>query len=195
MGYRIISGYTINTPYEQEIKDLEQGLNKFNLPYTFYPYNNTGSWVKNTLVKPTLIQKALNTYTEDIIWIDADAIIKKDPIFFKSIQDENFDICCHFLKTGYNPRELLTGTFYFKNNNIVKDLVNDWIINTKLKTDWDQRILQTLVDGKYKDILKIIILPIEYIKINPKNNKDITLLQCVIGHKQLSRKMRTQIGK
>ena len=30
-----VSGYTINTPYEKEIKHLEKSLKEFELPYTW----------------------------------------------------------------------------------------------------------------------------------------------------------------
>ena len=187
MSFKIISGYTINTKYEEEIKDLESDLKRYNLDYKFYPYESKGSWVKNTLEKSKIIQQALIEFSCDIIWVDADAIIKKEPTFFTKLQDKDFDLCCHYLKTSYNPHELLTGTFYFKNNDKVKKLIDEWVQASKTNIDWDQRVLQKIVD-KRKDLV-IIDLPIEYIKINPRN-KSIKNLECVIGHKQLSREMR-----
>jgi hypothetical protein len=188
----IISGYTFNTPYEEEVKDLEADLKRFNLPYWLYGYESRGNWTKNTMVKAELIQRALMEYPEDdVIWLDADAIILREPKFFHELKNKNFDICCHYLKTHYNPNELLSGTIIFRNVPIVRKLVDDWVA---IKNEnWDQKILQELVDGKYKLKLNKLELPQEYIKIRPKNVKDARSLNCVIGHKQMSREQRHKI--
>lgn len=189
----IISGYTINTDYEQEVKDLESDLKRFNLDYKLYSYESRGDWTKNTMVKAELIQRALNEFPgEDIIWLDADAIILKNPTFFHDLKNKEFDICCYYHKTRYNPNELLSGTIIFRNNDIVKSLVNDWV-NDNSEVNWDQKILQKYVDGKYANKLKKINLPKEYIKIRPRKLSDARKIDGVIGHKQLSREQRYKI--
>jgi hypothetical protein len=189
----IISGYTINTDYEQEVKDLESDLKRFNLPYKLYGYESRGDWTKNTMVKAELVQRALKEYPgKDIIWIDADAVIVKEPRFFHQLKDKTFDICCYYLSTRYNPNELLSGTIVFRNNDIVNQLVNDWV-NDNDEVNWDQKILQKYVDGKYSDRLKKLHLPSEYIKIKPRNVHNARSLDCVIGHKQVSREQRYKI--
>jgi len=189
----IISGYTLNTDYEQEVKDLENDLKRFNLPYKLYGYASRGDWTKNTMVKAELVKKALKEYPgEDIIWLDADAVILREPTFFHDLKNKEFDICCYYLKTRYNPNELLSGTIVFRNNEIVKSLVNDWV-NDNSQVNWDQKILQKYVDGKYASKLKKLNLPEEYIKIRPRNISDARKLNCVIGHKQLSREQRYKI--
>ena len=189
----IISGYTINTDYEQEVKDLESDLKRFNLDYKLDGYESRGDWTKNTMVKAELIQRALNEFpSEDIIWLDADAIILKNPTFFHCLKNMEFDICCHYLKTSYNPNELLSGTIVFRNNDIVKSLVNDWV-NDNSGVNWDQKILQKYIDGKYVDKLKKLNLPEEYIKIRPRSVSNARNLNCVIGHKQMSREQRHKI--
>ena len=189
----IISGYTLNTEYEKSIRRLEKSLQKFSLPYRFYPYENQGSWTKNTMVKSSLVLRALKEFSTDVIWLDADAVVQSKPQFFYDLRTKEFDICCHFLKSRRNPRELLTGTFYFRNNEIVHSLVEDWAMKNDV-VNWDQRILQSLVDNKYKDKLKIMNLPIEYIKIKPKNGT-LNGKNFVIGHHQMSREQRHVLGK
>ena len=189
----VISGYTLNTDYEQEVKDLESDLKRFNLPYKLYGYESRGDWTKNTMVKAELIQRALKEYpNEDVIWLDADAVIVKEPTLFHELKDKTFDICCHYLKTRYNPNELLSGTIIFRNNDIVNSLVDDWV-NDSEEVNWDQKILQKYVDGKYEGKLKKLALPIEYIKIKPRNVSSARSLECVIGHKQMSREQRHKI--
>ena len=104
-----------------------------------------------------------------------------NPKLFFQLKDHDFDLCCHYLKTSYNPNELLSGTFVYRNNDRVRKLVDDWVNDTEI--NWDQKKLQRLIEGRD---LKIMPLPYEYIKINGRR-QDIRNLQCVIGHKQLSR--------
>lgn len=189
----IISGYTLHTDYEEEVKDLESDLKRFNLPYKLYGYESRGDWTKNTMVKAELIQKALIEFPdEDIIWLDADAVILKNPTFFAELKNKEFDICCYYHKTRYNPNELLSGTIIFRGSDVVKSLVNDWV-NDNAEVNWDQKILQKYVDGKYEGKLKKLNLPPEYIKIRPRRISDARSLNCVIGHKQLSREQRRKI--
>ena len=178
----VISGYTINTKYEEEIKDLESGLKKYKIPYKFYPYKDRGTWVRNTMEKAVIVQQALREFPqEDIIWLDADASIFKKPQLFFELDKYNFHIGCY-----YHRKELLSGTFIFRNTRITRELVDDWVNDDEI--NWDQRKLQKFIEWKYKWVLHkmILKLPTEYIKINPKG-EDFKNLDCVIGHKQLSR--------
>ena len=188
MKYVVVSGYTIGTQYEKEIEDLRTGLEKFEIPYKFYGYESEGEWTRNTMAKPKLLERAMNEFpNKDVVWIDADAVIKKNPVLFSELTSEDYDICCHF----YRGRELLTGTLYIKNSVRGKQLVRDWASNTDV--DWDQRILQRILRTKYHNRIRIKQLPEEYVKIK-KVGESIENVNCVIGHKQLSREQRHVIG-
>jgi hypothetical protein len=189
----VISGYTYNTAYEDEVKDLEADLKRFNLPYKLYGYKSRGDWTKNTMVKAELVQTALQEFPgQDVIWLDADAVILKEPLFFYELAEKQFDICCYYHSTRKDPHELLSGTFVFRNNPVVNDLVRDWAAD-KAETAWDQKILQKYVDGKYASRLVKLNLPGEYIKIRPRIVPNARDLNAVIGHKQLSREQRFKI--
>lgn len=187
--YTVISYYTKNTPYENIVLNLIKSLKQFNLPHKIYPKPNQGSWVKNTQQKSVVIQEALNEFFTDIIWTDADSVIMREPVFFNEIQDKDFDVSLCYLSTTYDPHELLSGTIYFKNNQIVKNLVNDWVELNKTKTEWDQKTLQELIDGKYKD-LRIVPLPPEYIKIDRFERFQKVDKPHVVYHWQASRQHR-----
>ena len=193
-NYIVVSMFTVDTPYEQEIKHLEQSLIKYSVPYKFYPIVNTGDWTKNTQQKSSVVLQAMLEQKKDVVWLDADAVVNKPLDFFNLIMNMDFDLSCYFLKSGYNPRELLTGTFYFKNKPIVRQLVSEWNDLNGTVREWDQRVLQTLVDGKYKDKLIIKPLPDDYIKIKPKNVHEDQLTDNTIVHKQLSRANRNSMG-
>ncbi len=195
MNYIIISGYTYNTIYEKEIKDLESDLKRFNLPYKLYGYTDRGEWTKNTMVKAELFQKAMNEFpNRDIIWLDADSVILHEPIFFKELINKDFDICCYYYdkrKDGKRYKELLSGTIIFRNNNLMQNVVDNWVNDTS-GVEWDQRILQKYVDGKYHDKLKKLDLPNQYIKIRGGGENPRTLKNSIVVHKQLSRLWRNK---
>ena len=190
MSYKIISYYTTNTPYEKIVVNLENSLKMFQLPYKIYPKPSEGSWTKNTQIKSKVILEALNEFQEDIIWVDADAIFERQPYLFELLEHKEFDLCCHYLHTKYNANELLSGTLYFRNNIVVKQLVKDWIELNKVKEEWDQKTLQTLIEDKYKDTIKTVDLPSQYIKIDKFEHWQGQVIAPVITHFQASRQYR-----
>jgi len=185
MAYIIVSAYTSNTPYEQEVKRLEKNIIKFNLPYKLHPYKSTGDWSKNTHIKAQAILTSLLQQDKDVVWIDADASLVKNPVFF---DDLDCDMSCHFLNSRWDPHELISGTLFFKNNDKAKKIVGDWINLNSTNKEWDQKNLQKIV-GADKE-LKIIPLPQEYIKIDGLGKQQPNMKDPFIVHHQASRKLR-----
>jgi hypothetical protein len=187
--FTVVSGYTQNTPYEQEVDTLVSSLRKFDISFKLYPYASQGNWIRNTQYKATIIKQALEDVS-DCIWLDADAVVNHYPTFFDQIETQDFDICCYYLDTKYRKHELLSGTFVFRDTPATARLVDDWI---KAMTSWgsydmmDQRVLQRLVESRS---LKVLPLPVEYIKINPVNGKLEDLKDQIIVHRQVSRLYR-----
>jgi hypothetical protein len=73
----------------------------------------------------------------------------------------------------------------------MQNVVNDWVNDTS-GVEWDQRILQKYVDGKYHDKLKKLDLPNQYIKIRGGGENPRTLKNSIVVHKQLSRLWRNK---
>lgn len=197
MKYRIISYYTIGTLYEQEVCNLRASLDKFNLPNKIYPKQSMGSWEKNCQQKALVIRDALNEFpNECLIWTDADSVLMKPPSFFDSLNENDFDLVYHILKTTYNPNEVLSGTVVFNNNTLVKNIVDDWIALNSTNTAFDQKNFQQIIESdKYKSTIRVIPLPSIYIKINKhdKYQPGIDPNEVVICHYQLSRITRGKI--
>ena len=196
MSYIIVSMYTPNTPYEEEIKDLERCCNNFNLDYKFYPIHNTGDWTKNTQQKSDVIFKALKDFPDkDIVWLDADAVVFHYPKLFDELsKKDNFNLCIH----KWNPRwikdpkgEILSGTMYIKNNQKSLQMVTDWIEKNKTVVAWDQRTLHDVIHNNESYV--IIQLPQEYVKIKSRT-QSINQVSGIIGHKQVSRQHRNSMG-
>ena len=216
--FRVISMYTPNTPYEEEIKELQKSCEKFKLRYKFYAIENSGDWVKNTQQKANVIKAALQEFAEDVIWLDADAEVLQEPKLFAELADAtNFHISVYrasyakqknkatsireavslFLKRRRYPHgEIISGTVYLKNCAETKKLVQEWIELNNQKVEWDQRTLQEILDMEDSPYL-VRQLPPEYIKIVPRGRSlaDIKNTKTVIGQKQLSRSAKKFVNK
>jgi len=195
--------YTKDTPYEQIAKEkLIPSLEKFNLPHEVKEVSNLGNWYKNTAYKGKFILDYLVEYPFDynIVLLDVDAIIEKEPILFDQIPNE-YDIALHYLSWntwyGYKDRvdkkELLTGTMMFRNRPEVKKLCEEWYKKANETQQWEQQVLEKIIKN-YN--LKVYELPIEYIYIDtlPNGSKPkVSDENVVIRHFQASREWKRKI--
>lgn len=180
-----IAFYTIDTPYEEESKRLENSLKKFNLQYDFLGVPNLGSWQKNTQYKAIFIRDMLRKYpNRSIVYLDADAVVQQYPQLFDELD-------CDFAAHYYNNKkrnfmELLGGTLYFGPSEKAKALVDVWIIvNNEFPDQWDQKNLDIAVHRMSN--LKLVELPPTYCLIF-----DLMKDQgpAVIEHFQASRRLK-----
>jgi hypothetical protein len=119
-------------------------------------------------------------FEENIVWLDADAVVQQYPALF---DDMDADIAVHY-KDG---KELLSGTMYFSNTEKARELLREWIALAETTKDvtQPQSVLQELLrSGKYL----VHKLPAPYTLIFDLMSH---LGPPVIEHFQASRKGRT----
>lgn len=168
----VVSYYT--SDYQQYAELLEPDLRRFHIKYNLVEIEDKGGWGQNTNFKPVFLKRQLLTYREPVLWIDADARVRKPLSFFDSL---DCDLACHV----YRNREVLTGTLYLAYNSKVFSLLEDWIIKIHEQPEiWEQKNLQRAL--KDSSGLKLINLPPEYCKIF-----DLMQGEAVIEHFQKSR--------
>jgi len=181
-----IAYYTKNTGYEQEVENLRESLLKFDLEHDIQGIPNLGDWNKNTHYKPKFIKKMLLKHNKPVVYIDADAVICLEPIYFD-------DLICDIAvpkitwseyRTRSDKVEILSGTLYFTPKAI--NLVNKWIVLCdKQPIIWDQKLLAKLLnDTQY------LILPDEYCVIFDSMRK---IKNPVIKHMQASRRFKREV--
>ena len=191
----ICTFYSVDNGYKKYYdKYLEPSLKQFKLPYyAFEILRENKEWEMVGQEKPFFILEVMKLYpNRDVVWLDSDAKVENMPILFLNISK---DFAAHYLK-----KNLCSGTLYFKNSEIGKQILNDWIlennrINSKkppvAKTSlWDQKTLHTTIDAKYK--MNTFILPIEYLGIFDHNM--IKGLTIIISHHQASRELKHVFG-
>lgn len=173
-----VSYYTINTPYEQEIQNLKASFDRWGLKYYIRGYQPRGSWLANEQIKSEFILHCMEKFRDfDIIWIDGDATIDKEPVLFQKIADETDKIfAVHWL----NGQWLLAGTIYLRNTEQGRNFVRNWVhMQSCMLEDIDQVVLEKLA-YKHEDIM--YKLPWEYTKVFDKEG------DAVIKHGQASRR-------
>lgn len=77
-----------------------------------------------TWYKPILIKDVLEQYNPDyVLFMDADAIVCDYSYKIEEFIDENYDIIC---TNDYGPSKINAGVFIMKNNEWVKNFLNQW---------------------------------------------------------------------
>ena len=200
--WRIGTFFTVDTPYQQVYYDyLEKSCKKFNIQPWFMITENYHSWYRNVAEKPKAILNMLNENEKDVclVFLDADATIEQHPTLFDEIPEE-YDIAYHTLNWnewyGYKAQrpvmELLTGTMFFRNNNKVKKLCQEWYEKAIETNTWEQKVLQKIIKNHN---LKIYDLPLEYcyMKSRPRNQEPLVKLDPIILHHQVSRELKRKL--
>lgn len=157
-----VAFYTINTGYEQEIKKLIAGLERFNLPHEIEGIDNRYHWQRNVKYKAEIIKKALKKYPDKaIVYLDSDSIIHHFPSLFFEIKE---DIACNF--RNEREGEYLNGAVLFFNNTPkAHKVVDEWIRRNYAGNieRMDQEILYEILRER-RDVA-VYPLPLEYCKI------------------------------
>jgi hypothetical protein len=123
-----------------------------------------------------------------LVWIDADAVVKKYPIMFHNSNRRYMkSIACGFIK---QKNVLLSGTIYIKNDTKALSILSNWVdLQQKYQNKWDQAVLQMIYNKQEESFM---ILPFTYIKIFD-NNYMKSDEEPVIEHYQASRRFKTQV--
>ena len=108
-----------------------------------------------------------------------------NPRLFKELEESLCDFAVHYLKTSYNPYELVSSCMYFANNDKVMKLLDDWIELNSSNLIWEQRNLQKLLENRPD--LAMFELPIEYCAIQGLEEYTGEIKNPVIKQYQASR--------
>jgi hypothetical protein len=128
--WKVFAFHTDLPLYINCINRLEKSLIKLDISFDILSldYSDYGTWQNTVESKSTHILHALETNEENIVYLDADAVVNEYPVLFDTIEE---DVAVHYR----NGTELLASTIYFKNCSKVKQLVKDWIVNFKEGTN------------------------------------------------------------
>jgi hypothetical protein len=184
-----VAYYTADTPYEFEAVKLRATLEQFKLRHEIHPVPNRGSWQKNTQYKSRFIRDMLQAHHGPIVYVDVDALVLKPPVLFDELLGD-------VAAAKFLDQELLSGTVWFANTPICRDVVDRWIGNCEKYPDycppgvlrhypqgeaaWDQRLLDLALCQTPE--ARFIQLPQEYTYIEDLSRERYPGLDPVILH-------------
>jgi hypothetical protein len=194
MNWTAVTFYTTGTGYEQEVKKLLASAGALGLPVVAYAYPSMGSWRANLNYKSECILQAMEGFPgQDIVFVDADAIIRSWPGMFDDLSRvRDHDLAAHYFQwRATSPLELLTGTLWVANTERGRAVVAEWDKMARAHPETrHQRCLQVVVENMVG--IRVAMLPVEYTCIYdaPARRGKVA----VIEHFQASRKYRRQVG-
>ena len=185
-----IAYYTKGTSYETLAQNLSNSCKSYDIPLILKPIADLGSWERNTHYKAEFILECLNTYPQNLLYVDVDAVFRSYPDLIDTL---DCDIAYRTENFRWRNNEALSGTIYLKNCDSVKSLVSQWIaINNQTPASryapetWEQANLQKAVVNDPS--INYYNLPPEYTYIFDHTKKLYKGLKPVIEHFQESRR-------
>ena len=192
----IISYYTENTPYEEEIKGLISSCEKHGLEYSIDPIPNFGTWEKNCCFKPKYILKKLIDLQRPVLWIDADAIIYQKPTLFETL---DADVAVRIVEEVPNdhPSKMISGTLFFNHTPAAIQTLQEWDEETEklLQNDpglWDQVSLRNVL---LHTSATVCPLDGRYYQVYNRIEDEETLKNSLIIHFQASRTLKKTLNR
>ena len=178
MNWKVVSYYTKNTGYEQEVENLITSLKEFGIPYDIEGIESQGSWIANVRYRVNFLLRKLDEYRQPIVWIDADGVVVQYPKLFDTM---NADIALHY----FNGQSL-GGTMWFNDNDNAREILRSWDKRSDAKYKLDQRYLQDVLENPKYNVYR---LPPSYTHIF-----DMMVGDPVILHNQASRRFKGQVN-
>lgn len=166
--------------YEADACELLRSCRDFGLDADVRAVPNLGSWARNCGYKPQFIrERILDNPARGVAWVDADARVRQYPALFDSLD-------CDFAAHWRHGVELLSGTLYFGPTARARQLVKAWCEAQQQSPDeWDQRVLQRVIESTRPGDLKVAYLPAEYTRVFD----DAKMGEPVVEHMQASRRL------
>lgn len=191
----VISFYTLNTPYEQEVMRLINSCERLELEHSVDGIESKGSWEKNCGIKPFYILEKLKQFKRPVLWVDADGAFLQMPSF-NQFSSCDFSVrIVDFLPKNHREK-VISNTVFVNYTPEGLSIVERWGKSCvrKLKNDpkvWDQAVLRDIILKEKQ--AKILPMPLAYSKIYDLDFHRIEQQEVVIEHYQASRLFKNWI--
>lgn len=155
----LISFYTKDWKYPQHAERLKRECESFGVPYKIDPLKSTGSYLRNTCLKPQFILDCLKQLESPVLWVDVDASLLGKPSCFYC--DIEHDFAAKRMSEE-RDRTWHVGTMWFNYKPNVIEFLEKWIANTGNLSD-ESALEKTWQDDGW--MLDTFDLPKEYFYI------------------------------
>lgn len=155
----LISFYTKDWKYPQHAERLKRECESFGIPYRIDELKSTGSYLRNTCLKPKFILDCLKQLESPVLWVDVDASLLNRPLCY---------IKADFAARPMSPERDRTwhvGTMWFNYTPAMIEFLEKWIENTGNLSD-ESALEKTWQDHGF--LIETCHLPKEYFYIERK---------------------------
>ncbi|PRX11728.1 UNVERIFIED_ORG: hypothetical protein BCL66_101222 [Martelella mediterranea] len=136
---KVISYYTLDTPYAIEVRALEASLRTHGVDYAIEGLPARASWVENCAQKSAFVRDMAQKFDEDLWWLDADAELCQP---LPDLGREGVDIAA-YATDGWS---LNSGTVFFANTDGARRVIDLWCSYCETcPFVWDQLLLMIAV--------------------------------------------------
>nr|WP_272211814.1 hypothetical protein [Marinicella sp. W31]MDC2877702.1 hypothetical protein [Marinicella sp. W31] len=136
---KIISYFTLDTPYAVEVQTLEKSLQKQDMDYVIEGLPAKARWVENCAQKAVFVRSMANRLDESFWWLDADAELCSP---LPDLSADGVDIAA-YATDGWS---LNSGTVFFANTDGARRIVELWCCYCETYPFvWDQLLLMLAV--------------------------------------------------
>jgi hypothetical protein len=169
-NFTIISFFTAN--YLKEAERLERSCEKFGIPNQIIPSAfgdaTQADWRRNTFAKAEFIRSQMARIPGPVVWVDADAEIRRPPILFNELIDYEIAIAAYCRIPG----RIRSGTIWMANDPISRGIIDRWVeinILDYMKPGPDmapqeqKNLMVAIRESHHRDFH---ILPLAYCRIN-----------------------------
>jgi hypothetical protein len=195
----VVSFYTLDTPYEEEVKYLQASCEAFQIEHKIQGIPSAGSWEVNCAFKPIFILEKMEEYQRPLLWVDADAVFVRAleylPVFTSDLGVRIYS-CAED-----HPSKIVSATVFINYTEAAKKVIKLWaeecllLLKEEGRTQemWDQDALRRVLFTKKHDA-QFSPLPVEYSKIigHPEDEKEC--LDPVIVQNQASRRYKRWVN-
>ena len=195
----IVGYYTVNTPYEEEAKNLLESLNRLGINHDISGVKTLGNWQANTRFKAGFMLDMLNKHPKyRLLYVDVDAVVHLSPDLFKNY---HCDIAVRWQDFRWRKNECLSGTIYMENNERTKRICELWRdINVNEGNEsnrMEQWNLDTVINKMKEEDPNFTYknLPPEYTMIFDSMRGMYPNITPVIEHFQASRRFKKDVNE
>lgn len=155
----VISFYTKDWRYSEYASKMRKDCDLLQIDNVIEELPSTGSYLKNTCLKPRFILDKLKQLKSPVLWVDVDAKIMKRPdIFCIDDFDKRYDFAAKKM-SEQRTRTWHVGTIYCNYTHAMIQFLEEWIKNTGEISD--ESALEFTWQNN-KELLRTTDIPNEY---------------------------------
>jgi len=184
----IISRFTPD--YTEHAARLRASCERFDLPYWIEPADDTGSWLTNCAAKAAFVLRAMRSGSESVLWLDADAEIKRT-VWLADFCDDGADFAVYQNPVKTAKKWMCrSGTIWFNRTPAAFALAEEWVRLCEEKPSrFDQESLW-MAWLSMQERVRVHWLPITYCQLFDDRAEFQPVTDPHIVHYQASRDIR-----